>query len=91
MNEPVVQLSGNSVPFLGRLRIPEWIAASDPETQAPNPPLTAEVFFVPESFPALVPALMTFLLIAGVILLALWLVETIVFLVGYRQSNSKSP
>jgi hypothetical protein len=47
--------------------------------------------FVPESFPALVPALMTFLLIGGVILLALWLVETIVFLVGYRQSNSKSP
>lgn len=34
---------------------------------------------------------MTFLLIAGVVLLALWLVETIVFLVGYRQSNSKSP
>lgn len=33
---------------------------------------------------------MTFLLLAGAILLALWLVETIVFLVGYRQSNSKS-
>ncbi len=33
---------------------------------------------------------MTFLLIAGVVLLALWLVETVVFLVGYRQHNSNS-
>jgi len=33
---------------------------------------------------------MTILPIAGVILLALWLVETIVFLVGYRQMNSNS-
>jgi hypothetical protein len=33
---------------------------------------------------------MSFFPIAGVILLALWLVETIVFLVGYRQSNSNS-
>lgn len=33
---------------------------------------------------------MTILLIAGVILLALWIVETIVFLVGYRQMNSDS-
>jgi hypothetical protein len=30
---------------------------------------------------------MTFLAIAGVVLLALWLVETVVFLVGYRQSD----
>jgi hypothetical protein len=90
-SEVVVQLSGDSVPFLGRLRISKWVAASDPETHDPNPTFTAEVPLVPESFPALVLALMTFLLIAGVILLALWLVETIVFLVGYRQSNSKSP
>jgi len=33
---------------------------------------------------------MSFLLIAGVILLALWVVQTIVFLVGYRQVNSES-
>jgi len=33
---------------------------------------------------------MTFLPIVGVVLAALWLVETVVFLVGYRQSNSKA-
>jgi hypothetical protein len=33
---------------------------------------------------------MTILPLAGVILLALWLIETIVFLVGYRQTNSNS-
>ena len=33
---------------------------------------------------------MTILPIAGVVLLALWIVETIVFLVGYRQMNSDS-
>ena len=33
---------------------------------------------------------MTILPIAGVILLALWLVETVIFLVGYRQTNSDS-
>jgi hypothetical protein len=33
---------------------------------------------------------MTILPIAGVILLALWLIETIVFLVGYRQTKSDS-
>jgi hypothetical protein len=87
----LVQLSGDSVPFLGRQRISKWITPSDPETHESNPTFSAEVPLVPESFPALVRALMTFLLIAGVILLALWLVETIVFLVGYRQSNSKSP
>ena len=32
---------------------------------------------------------MSILPIAGVILLALWVVETIVFLVGYRQVNSE--
>jgi hypothetical protein len=90
-SEAVVELHEDSVPFLGRLRISEWIAPSDPETHDPNSTFSAEVPLVPESFPALVRALMTFLLIAGVILLALWLVETIVFLVGYRQSNSKSP
>jgi hypothetical protein len=90
-SEPVVELSGDSVPFLGRICISEWTASSDPETHDPNTTFIAEVPLVPESFPALVRALMTFLLIAGVILLALWLVETIVFLVGYRQSNSKSP
>ena len=89
-SEPAVQLSGDSVPFLGRSRISGWIASSDPETLDPNPTFTAEVPLVPEPFPALGRALMTFLLIAGLILLALWLVETIVFLVGYRQSNSKS-
>ena len=87
----VVQFPGDSVPFLGRLRISEWIASSDPETHDPNLAFIAEVHLVPESFPTLGRALMTFLLIAGMILLALWLVETIVFLVGYRQSNSKSP
>jgi len=45
---------------------------------------------VPPPFPERGPVPMTFLLLAGAILLALWLVETIVFLVGYRQSNSKS-
>jgi hypothetical protein len=30
---------------------------------------------------------MTFLAIAAVVLLALWFVETVVFLVGYRQSD----
>lgn len=34
---------------------------------------------------------MTILLIAGVVLLALWLVETIVFLVAYRRSNRANP
>jgi hypothetical protein len=34
---------------------------------------------------------MTILPIVGVVLLALWLVETIVFLVGYKQTNSNSP
>jgi hypothetical protein len=64
----------------------------DPETHGPNRILSAEELLVPEPFPALAleGARMTFLLIAGVILLALWLVETIVFLVGYRQSNSNS-
>jgi hypothetical protein len=33
---------------------------------------------------------MNILPIAGVILLALWVVETIVFLVGYRRVNSES-
>ena len=33
---------------------------------------------------------MSILPIAGVILLALWLIETVVFLVGYRQMNSDS-
>jgi len=33
---------------------------------------------------------MTFLAIAAVVLLALWLVETVVFLVGYRQSSDDS-
>jgi len=33
---------------------------------------------------------MSILLIAGLILLALWIVQTIVFLVGYRQVNSNS-
>lgn len=33
---------------------------------------------------------MTILPIVGVTLLALWIVETIVFLVGYRQMNSNS-
>ena len=33
---------------------------------------------------------MTILPLAGVILLALWLVETIIYLVGYRQTNSDS-
>lgn len=33
---------------------------------------------------------MSLLPIAGVILLALWVLETIVFLVGYRQVNSES-
>jgi hypothetical protein len=33
---------------------------------------------------------MSFLPIAGVALLALWLLETVVFLVGYRQTNSNS-
>ncbi len=32
---------------------------------------------------------MTFLAIAAVILLGLWLVETVVFLVGYRQSDDR--
>ena len=86
-----VQHFGDSVPFLGRLRISQWIAPPDPWTHDSNSVLSAEVFLVPEPFPALDHALMTFLLIAGVVLLALWLVETIVFLVGYRQSNSKSP
>lgn len=34
---------------------------------------------------------MTILLIAGVVLLALWLVETIVFLVAYRRSSRAVP
>jgi len=33
---------------------------------------------------------MSILPIAGVILLAVWIVQTIVFLVGYRQVNSNS-
>jgi hypothetical protein len=33
---------------------------------------------------------MSILPIAGVVLLALWLIETVVFLVGYRQMNSDS-
>ena len=33
---------------------------------------------------------MSILLLAGLILLALWIVQTIVFLVGYRQVNSNS-
>ena len=33
---------------------------------------------------------MSILPIAGLILLALWIVQTIVFLVGYRQVNSNS-
>ena len=33
---------------------------------------------------------MSILPIAGVILFALWVVETIVFLVGYRRVNSES-
>jgi hypothetical protein len=90
-SERGVRISGDFVPFLGLPRISKCLASQDPETHDPNSTYSAEVPFVPESFPALVPALMTFFLIGGVILLALWLVETIVFLVGYRQSNSKSP
>jgi hypothetical protein len=33
---------------------------------------------------------MSLLPVAGVVLLALWVVETIVFLVGYRRVNSES-
>ena len=33
---------------------------------------------------------MSILPIAGVTLLALWILETVVFLVGYRQMNSDS-
>ena len=33
---------------------------------------------------------MTILPSAGLVLLALWVVETIAFLVGYRQTNSDS-
>ena len=33
---------------------------------------------------------MTFLPIAGIVLLAVWIIQTIVFLVGYRQVNSNS-
>ena len=32
---------------------------------------------------------MTFLAIAAVVLLGLWLLETIVFLVGYRHSDDR--
>ena len=32
---------------------------------------------------------MTFLAIAAVVLVGLWLVETVVFLVGYRQSENR--
>ena len=49
-----------------------------------------DVLRVPWFFPNRGGAPMTFLLIAGVVLLALWLVETVVFLVGYRQHNSNS-
>jgi hypothetical protein len=44
-----------------------------------------------EAFPASGFLAMTILPIVGVVLLALWLVETIVFLVGYKQTNSNSP
>jgi len=49
-----------------------------------------DVFRVPGFFPNCGDAPMTFLLIAGVVLLALWLVETVVFLVGYGQQKSNS-
>jgi hypothetical protein len=34
---------------------------------------------------------MTILLIAGVVLLALWLVETIVFTIAYRRTSRAAP
>ena len=41
-----------------------------------------------EGFPTRKRVLMTFLPIAGVILIALWLLETVLFLLSYRQSKS---
>jgi hypothetical protein len=90
MAVPRVQGSTEFVPFLGKRPTPEWIESLNPETHGPNRILSAELPLVPKPFPAPERSRMTFLPIAGVILLALWLVETIVFLVGYRQSNSKS-
>jgi len=71
----------------------EWeVARSIRNSVAPNGERSAEWTLVQKSFPASqeLDLAMTILPLAGVILLALWLVETIIFLVGYRQMNSNS-